>query len=577
MSQENLIRDGTSLEIPGKPLETEILIVMDDEHKSLQVAGNKNKVSKKGEPETVPFESKESEFLKIDGSSIVENFISNFLRQSKDPTYFRFFRIPLSAVKTARRLFKELLNNNPSREALAFAKKYEQDINNLKINQMDNNNESATQSAPERTTRYDAAMVDWKKLEDFGLSREYMERRKLMDDLLNGRKTGSLVPVKLSTESLNLTGDARMSLVPVEGQLTFRIHCIRKTPDLDTPYFGHAFTAEDRQHLKESGHMGRTAMMLPAGGTEKVPHFISIDRMTNELAAVRVDSVRIPTEILGVKLNEYEQNELREGRRIFVEDMYSKAKNKHFDSFLQVNAEKRGVDFVFEQNKGPRQEIGGVKLTQQQSDDLAAGKVIFVEDMKKKNSDENFSAFISQNDEGKLSYSRKNYDTGEFYIPEKIYGVQLLPDDREKLRQGGVVFLEDMVNSKNELFSCFIRPHPDNGSIQTSNSETGFNDRPAPKIPAEVYRHTFLASERGALQDGKAIHIKDFTGQDGSKFERWVKYNSNTGKVDFYSQNPDQKKESAGQQASQADSNRQGDKETKGQKQSSKKQNRPKL
>ena len=50
-----------------------------------------------------------------------------------------------------------------------------------------------------------------------------------------------------------------------------------------------------------------------------------------------------------------------------------------------MNAERRGVEFIFENDKlFNRQTLGGVELTQKQIEDLNAGKAIFVEGMQRK-------------------------------------------------------------------------------------------------------------------------------------------------------------------------------------------------
>ena len=46
-----------------------------------------------------------------------------------------------------------------------------------------------------------------------------------------------------------------------------------------------------------------------------------------------------------VELTEQEQNDLREGKKIFVEGMTARSGNP-FDAHLQVNAERRGVEFI---------------------------------------------------------------------------------------------------------------------------------------------------------------------------------------------------------------------------------------
>ena len=67
--------------------------------------------------------------------------------------------------------------------------------------------------------------------------------------------------------------------------------------------------------------------------------------------------------------------------------MTAKSGNE-FNAHIQVSAERRGIDFIFENDRiFNRTALGGVELTKQQIEDLNAGKAIFVEDMQRKDGD----------------------------------------------------------------------------------------------------------------------------------------------------------------------------------------------
>ena len=92
---EQSIRDGTAVKTKSQE-QQDILLVANTDKKSLRVAsdeaGKTDRFDKLTKEENPPF-------LKIDKSNIFENFVSNYLRQSKDPTHFRFFRVPLLDAK----------------------------------------------------------------------------------------------------------------------------------------------------------------------------------------------------------------------------------------------------------------------------------------------------------------------------------------------------------------------------------------------------------------------------------------------------------------------------------------------
>lgn len=91
--------------------------------------------------------------------------------------------------------------------------------------------------------------------------------------------------------------------------------------------------------------------------------FVSLNKLTNELVAVRADRIRILDEIKGIKLDNHQKIALMQGKAIDLEGMTSKI-GKPFDATIQVNADHRGLEFKFnntnqldrQQNQGTTQE-----------------------------------------------------------------------------------------------------------------------------------------------------------------------------------------------------------------------------
>lgn len=279
--------------------------------------------------------------------------------------------------------------------------------------------------------------------------------------MLRGYKTNQVVPISMNFGSAVLRTDARLSLQQsVGGPIVLGIHGIRQKPELDRPYFGHIFSEEDKKNLLETGNMGRVVELKGRGG-EYIPSFVSIDKLTNEVVAMRAENVFIPKEIKGVKLTEQEQNDLREGKKVFIEGMISN-NGKEFDAHIQINAERRGIEYIFDNDKlFNRQSLGGVELTKQQVEDLNAGKAIFVEGMERKDG-ERFSSYVKLDEvTGRPAYTRYNPDSPEgareIYIPNEINGVKITAEEQQQLREGRTIFLNDMVNRKGEEFSSFIK------------------------------------------------------------------------------------------------------------------------
>jgi hypothetical protein len=519
-----------------------------------------SEINKNGKAETVPADEKRQDgFLKIDYSSnMLENFLSNFWNQVKDPFRFRLFKLDFGKFSEFKEALKGLAGGKETPETKKFLGLYEikapteanqQSINNKNENVMakQEQQQAAAAGGNERPNRYNESMINWEELKNFGVSRDYLQEKGLLDSMLKGYKTNALVPINMNFGSAVLRTDARLSFQQsVAGPIVLAMHGVRKAPELDKPFFGHAFSEGDKKNLRESGNMGRVVEIKNRSG-EYVPSFISIDRLTNEIVALKADSVFIPGEIKGVKLTENEKEDLKEGKAVYLEGMLSE-KGKEFNAHVQINADRRGIEFIFENGKlFNRQVIGGVQLTDKQVESLNAGKAIFVEDMVRKDG-EKFSSFVKLDEgSGKPAYTRYNPDTPEgareIYVPKEMGGVTLTPEDRQQLREGKPVFLENMVNQKGEEYSSFVKLDLETGRPQYSKTPDGFTERPEFKIPAEVWGVTLTATQRAGLQDGKAVQVKGMAGYDGKTFDSYLKVNRNQGKLDYYSENPDLKKD----------------------------------
>ena len=549
-----------------------------------------SEIDGQGKVKTVPADERnENSFLKFDkNSSILENFIKNFWSQLKNPTHFRLIRMTVHDYKMNKQAIRDLAEGKQTDAVKEFLKRYEirpkenrkeQNVNQEKIETMAKKKQQQPQQPQEPLQqsevqqaaqgaqpqvpqaeqqpqapryRYNEDMIDWNALEKIGVSKASLEQEGLLDSMLKGYKTNKLVPLTLTLDAATIRMDARLSLIPMQnGQVGLGVHGIRKEPQLERPYFGHIFTEEDKKNLRESGNMGRVAELNLRGGTTE-PCLISIDKNTNELVAVRQEHVYVQDEVRGVKLSPDEIQTLKNGGQVFVDGMISN-KGKEFSATLQYSAERRGLEFIFPKDQAfNQQSLGGVQLSPTQLKMLSEGHTILVEDMKRRNSDEVFSSFVTLDKvTGRPNYTRHNPETGEIYIPKEICNVLLTHEDKELLRKGQPVFLENMVNRKGEEFSAFVKLNMTTGNPQYSRTPDGFNEQQAPRIPAEVYGHVFTAQERANLQDGKAILISDLK-SNGKQFSSYLKVNPGSGQLQYFQDNPDIRRDTS-RRAAQAD------------------------
>ena len=404
----------------------DILLVFDKEKKTINAVKG---IDENGELQTVPPKQKHNnDFLKVDKQgNALENFLKNFFNQLKDPTRFSFFKVAPEDTERTVKIIQENINN-PTPAADEMLDKIRIEPKDPKV---ENPKESTSQEQKPDTNKYfiDPNKINWDDLKNLGITKEQLEKSNALEPMLRGYKSPSTFPIEANFGSMVMKTDARLSFRPdSEGNVVLAIHGIRKEAELDRPFFGHQFTDEDKKNLRETGNMGRIVDVKNYRTGELIPSFISIDKQTNELVSMKASSLKLPDEIKGVKLDEKQKAALMEGKAVFLENMIS-AKNKPFSAFVQVNAEKRSLEFIFpekeqkqtqqqgqqqrnDQSEGVRipKSLAGVELSDKQQADLRADKIIYVKGLKDKEGQE-YNAYVKVNHEkGKLDFYKFNPD-----------------------------------------------------------------------------------------------------------------------------------------------------------------------
>ncbi|MCE5345697.1 MAG: DUF3945 domain-containing protein [Bacteroidales bacterium] len=225
-----------------------------------------------------------------------------------------------------------------------------------------------------------------------------------------------------------------------DGKLTLSIHAIRKEPEMNRAYYGIRFTDEDKNNLLTTGNLGRVVDAEFKQG-EKTPVFVSLDKLTNELVALRTDKIQVPEQIKSVTLNETQKKELSEGKAVFLENMTSKNGNQ-FSAHVQINADRRGIAFHFDQQEKQNQQnkqkqrqlqnrevripksLLGVGLSDKQQNKLQESQTVYVTGMKDEKGKE-FNAYVKVNNEkAKLDFFKWN--------PDKSKAKEVVPDNASK-------------------------------------------------------------------------------------------------------------------------------------------------
>ena len=227
------------------------------------------------------------------------------------------------------------------------------------------------QQKPEKQNLIADGDVDWEELRKCGIDREKLSEKDLKA-LMNYGKTG-LVTVKptFGYESYEL--QARLSFQKMEdGKLKLTPHFIRNEPRLDIPHNGYTFTDEDKKNLKRTGNLGKVVDVADTRTGEMRQSYISIDRLTNEIVDVPADKVRIPYQIGQTGLTKEEMDILRAGLALPKE--VTLKNGRKFHALLQVNADKRDVEFVPGQPRQQQAQRQGNGQGKQQENPDAQGQ-----------------------------------------------------------------------------------------------------------------------------------------------------------------------------------------------------------
>ena len=459
--------------------EQDVLVVRDEKTGEISVVAG---LSRDGTPKRAPAKAENTpDFLRFDrNSDLMDSFFRNFFRQCKEPSRFGFYRIAADQVENLLGVMKELLKDPEANKEILSAHKvdtsnYEKEAkqsegqaketassddasktqaNTEKENvssEQTNEKENDMEQKPEQTATEQQAQtapgvkqnlisgndVNLQELgAKYGIDFNSMNEKD-MKALLNYGKTG-LVIVKPTFGGEQIEIQARLSFRKDDNdQLQLVPHFVRNEPKLDVAYKGYTFTPEDKKNLLQNGNLGKVVDFPDKNTGELRPHFISIDRLTNEIVDIPTNKVRIPDTIGKTPITKDDKRVLYSGLPLRKE--IELTNGRKFTPLLQVNVEQRGVEFVpgsTRQAQGQKQEGGNKQsadkqeqkaegdasgqkrqqdpnhwlnedgtvrrlntyfkkeLTEQQKNDYVAGKTIEIKEVPNKNGSGTYTAYV---------------------------------------------------------------------------------------------------------------------------------------------------------------------------------------
>lgn len=394
---------------------SDILLVLDKKKNRIEAVKG---VDEEGNLQTAePKKSNLLDFMRVDKGDAIGNFFSNFWRRLNDPISFRFFRAPeIDMNEVAKKLQKAIDNPSPEGNKLldALEIKYDNKLNkkNMEINQTSESTVSTNEAKP--VNKYNVEQIDWTSLEKLNLNRALLEKNGQLDKLLKGYKSDGIYRIEGNFDGVVMKGDARLSLRKVkdEDKVVVMAHGVRVEPDLKNQFYGHTFTAEDKDNLRKTGNMGRVVELTNYSDGTKVKSLISIDKLTNEVVSFPVERIKISDKFGGVKLTPEQKAELLEGKPVLVEGLVNTKSGEIFNQELQYNADAKKLVFVG-QSEGQQQaqaigipdEFRGKILDEKDRKLLQDGEVIHMKEIVNKEGTKLYSGYVWQNKEtGRLEF-----------------------------------------------------------------------------------------------------------------------------------------------------------------------------
>ena len=360
-------------------------------------------------------------FLKFNNKDgLLKNFMTNFLKQFNEPSRFGLYKVVANNVEQGVASLQTMLQNREkpeNKQQLADSQVRFDDFLPKQKN----------------ATAIDESKIDWKQLDNLGLTRERLEQSGELTKMLNWQKS-NLVTIAIPMGDTTIYTDARLAFRTDEnGNIGLAVHPLRKDPQLDFPYMGHKFSPEEKELLLATGNLGKIIEITPKNG-EPFVAYVSIDPQTNELIALRADRVNIPKEIKGVTLSDAQYKGLVEGKAVKVEGMTAKS-GKSFNATLQVNAEKKGIEFIFENKQGLKErqqhsqqqdeprKLCGLELSDKQREALDSGRTLYLKNMVDKEG-QPFNAYVKMDKEqNRPRFYKWNPDKKQETGKEKVVAV----------------------------------------------------------------------------------------------------------------------------------------------------------
>ena len=326
-----------------------------------------------GSIEVVPPDKKNSNsFLKLDRTTPLELFFTNFKNQYQNPTSFSFFLVPLAVLdKTLNAVIQIRKGEDPGPDGKKM-------VENCELN------DEGRIAKLARRYKFDEHQLPWKALNALGLDKETLFNNHCMGELLKGRITSTALPIskEINGEKKDLGEACFMCVKGADGKVELKTLTRLDKPQYDLPVYKDVFTDEEKDKLAETGTLGGIKEMKDTLTGNVCKCYVSFHESTNRIITMPVDAIKIPDYIYGKRLDDKQKQILASGGEVPINDIQRK-NDTMLSGVAYVDPTIR--DIAFKQSDKQLKvsdTILGAKITPEQKKILENHGMVFIENMR---------------------------------------------------------------------------------------------------------------------------------------------------------------------------------------------------
>lgn len=283
----------------------ETILLRDPQNGNVKVLSAIDKDKKTGKVHMTTVEpslKNQPAFYEHKDSRWLADMIANFRRQSQNPTPFpEIYRVPFSLVaQVASQLLKLQVDKNDL-EGLSAQKNYRTSTQQLE------------------KIMCDEVRMPKAELRDMGFDVEQMEKEGAFKEMALGKDTSKLYPLTIKT-SENTTLEGSYAIRPSQdefGKIKFEALSPLAVPEFLTD---ETLKMELNQQEKDDLRAGRTLDRVIKHNDEYC--YAAFNRRTNRMIYIPCKDVIVPNFIYNARVTSVQQEELKRGGRVMLEDCH---------------------------------------------------------------------------------------------------------------------------------------------------------------------------------------------------------------------------------------------------------------